>query len=566
MAGVTNFVHRQNGVSQYDGTDDAKQGRRKSNKASLQDLKVKLPDSRPSTPTARARANSHKARGGRHAGPETRSRSQAGTHVGPNGGFLDTDASDADRTSGPGSVHQVNQDIEPNLSLDQQNAFNQQNTAQPQTFAGRRVSGDSYPATTSGQLSEVDMNAAYHPLQSAQTSVQDMQGVTSSMPTRGVGGTRGLPAGMTAPVAPQPQNDPRSQGQANPGQGFQYGPPPSYKPNMARSSVQQPQAVSQPQRAQQSAHHPQRQQISHQPAYQQQQHQHLQYKQLPPDQPAAQQPVRSVPATTQLKPAAAPDTPVSDGQELIGTSDKHSYHHSTAVPLGNVTNQYRTPEDRRVIPLSETDDPKRDDDVQASEQEQPRSDMQAGSDHLHSGPQFQTGIHSRGPEDMIEDQTHRVPAEQPQSREPSPELDIFPPELYKKDYSDIKAQPFDIDPYARPVDLPQDVPTNTLQDKLLAVMPMEAQGHMDFLVTLTAEQWEDAGDWFIERFGALVGKLKDSRKEKRKAARAFEDEIEQRHEAISKKQKLTLSALSEMKESGGKVLQGTPKKSGKAMK
>lgn len=427
------------------------------------------------------------------------------------------------------------------------------------------MSDGSYPATTSGQLSDVDVNAAYHPLQPAQTSAQDMQGVTLSMPTRGIGGTRGLPAGMTAPAASQPQNDPRKQGQANPGQGFQYGPPPSYKPNMARSSVQQPQVVSQPQRAPQSAHHPQRRQIGHQPAYQQQ-HQHLQHKQLPPNQPAAQQPVRSVPATTQLRSAAAPDTPVSDGQELIGTFDKHSYHRSTAVPLGNVTNQYRTPEDRRVIPLSEIDDPKRDDNVQASEHEQPRSDMQAESDHLHSGPRFQSSIDGHGPEDVVVDQTREIPAEQPHSRESSPELDVFPPELYGKDYSDVKAQSFDVDPYARPFDLPQDVPTNTLQDKLLAVMPMGGQGQMHFLATLTAEQWEDAGDWFIERFGSLVARLKDSRKEKRKAARAFEDEIEQRHEAITKKQKLTMSALSEMKESGGKVLQGTPKKSGKAKK
>jgi hypothetical protein len=50
------------------------------------------------------------------------------------------------------------------------------------------------------------------------------------------------------------------------------------------------------------------------------------------------------------------------------------------------------------------------------------------------------------------------------------------------------------------------------------------------------------------------------RREKRKAARAFEDEIEVRETAVSKKRALTNAAMIEMKTSGIAVLQGTPGK------
>ncbi|KAK4893621.1 hypothetical protein LTR27_008088 [Elasticomyces elasticus] len=138
-------------------------------------------------------------------------------------------------------------------------------------------------------------------------------------------------------------------------------------------------------------------------------------------------------------------------------------------------------------------------------------------------------------------------------------VDYELPALYKMEYSELKAATFDVDPNsdAVPVD------GQSLEEKMQNASSLQPKLQASFFTTLDIGQWEQAGDWFLGRFGDIMGQLKRARQEKRKAAREFEDEIEKRHNAIDKKRKFTDDALSDMKMSGGKVLQGTPKKAKK---
>ncbi|KAI6897563.1 hypothetical protein KC318_g12320 [Hortaea werneckii] len=141
-----------------------------------------------------------------------------------------------------------------------------------------------------------------------------------------------------------------------------------------------------------------------------------------------------------------------------------------------------------------------------------------------------------------------------------PELDYEPQELRRMDYQTLKGTAFDFEPHSTRFTLPNAQPTDDLTQKLFAASELNRQDQAEFFASLTIDDWEQAGDWFLDRFGDLMKRLKEARREKREAAKRFEDEVEHRHNAVSKKRKLTDDALGEMKTSGALVLQGTPRK------
>lgn len=139
-------------------------------------------------------------------------------------------------------------------------------------------------------------------------------------------------------------------------------------------------------------------------------------------------------------------------------------------------------------------------------------------------------------------------------------LDYGPSELYNKDYASLKAEPFDHHPNAQPFvvsDLPD---SSALVDKIAHLAHAEPKTQSEFFASLNIDEWEEAGDWFLDRFGETIKRLKEVRREKRKASRAFEDEIEVREVAVSKKRALTRAAMVDMKSNGAAVLTGTPGK------
>jgi hypothetical protein len=153
------------------------------------------------------------------------------------------------------------------------------------------------------------------------------------------------------------------------------------------------------------------------------------------------------------------------------------------------------------------------------------------------------------------------PDERPQSQMVSEQpLDYELEELYNKDYASLKGELFDHSPQAQPFIIPDLPSIAVLTDKLLQLNGAEAQTQAHFFASLNIDEWEEAGDWFLDRFGETIKRLKDVRREKRKAARAFEDEIEVREAAVTKKRVLIRTAMVEMKTSGAAVLQGTPGK------
>jgi hypothetical protein len=142
----------------------------------------------------------------------------------------------------------------------------------------------------------------------------------------------------------------------------------------------------------------------------------------------------------------------------------------------------------------------------------------------------------------------------------SMDLDYELDELYSKDFDELQTEPFEGPLHEDVHDAPVDHSPKSLEQKLETLTNADIQIQKELFSSLKIEQWEEAGDWFQERFSEVFHKLKAARKKRRDLASDFEKRIAQRQQALTKKRKITEDALSEMKRSGSQVLEGTPMK------
>ncbi|KAM0718412.1 hypothetical protein Q7P37_005482 [Cladosporium fusiforme] len=162
---------------------------------------------------------------------------------------------------------------------------------------------------------------------------------------------------------------------------------------------------------------------------------------------------------------------------------------------------------------------------------------------------------------LSEAYTEEAGSEQTEEQEFHPNiLDYDQSELFKGDLQSLQSEPFDQGASAQPFVISDMPDSATLADKVAHIARAEQKTQSEFFASLNIDEWEDAGDWFLDRFGDTIKKLKDVRRAKRKAALAFEEDIEKREIDVDKKHALTTVALDEMKTSGTAILQGTPKK------
>ena len=131
------------------------------------------------------------------------------------------------------------------------------------------------------------------------------------------------------------------------------------------------------------------------------------------------------------------------------------------------------------------------------------------------------------------------------------ELDI----LNKIPYDQLKQESFDHDPTADPkrILFPGEV-DNGLEARLEAARSFSIDAQTAFFSSLTLQQWEEAGDWFIGKFSEIVKRMGQTRREKRKLAAEFENEVHKRHDAVEKKKRCIEDAFESMRASGKDVL------------
>ncbi|KAI1405294.1 extracellular mutant protein 11-domain-containing protein [Hypoxylon fuscum] len=107
--------------------------------------------------------------------------------------------------------------------------------------------------------------------------------------------------------------------------------------------------------------------------------------------------------------------------------------------------------------------------------------------------------------------------------------------LAKMDYEELKNEPFDFDPAREEAQSAVGPPRGTLPDKLFHFLGQDQASQMEFFTKMPVKDWEASGDWFLDRFGEVMQRFRDSRQAKRALMEGFENEIAERGEAVRNK-------------------------------
>ena len=145
---------------------------------------------------------------------------------------------------------------------------------------------------------------------------------------------------------------------------------------------------------------------------------------------------------------------------------------------------------------------------------------------------------------------HRNTHSQSLSSEVVPRPDYSPTALTSMTFVDLQRQQFGHDPRAQPYSFPTnsentDTPS-TLDGKMTFLLSRSMSERNLFFRSLSAESWEDAGDWIVEHFANIIKALKSCRQQRRRVAREHELELARRHVRIQKKSRAIDQALEEM--------------------
>lgn len=153
----------------------------------------------------------------------------------------------------------------------------------------------------------------------------------------------------------------------------------------------------------------------------------------------------------------------------------------------------------------------------------------------------------------------QVPVEDIQA---APDCDYDYEVLTKMKYEDLKNEDFDTDPRAGPHVLAEEENQKELPARLRYVQKnLDVVQQSDFFRSLPSTEWEDAGDWFLDQFQSIIQRTREARQKKRKLAQEFEQEVEKRHEHVSKKQHQVQQAMDTMKAQGENLVPRSPRPS-----
>ncbi|KAI1409579.1 extracellular mutant protein 11-domain-containing protein [Hypoxylon sp. FL1857] len=124
------------------------------------------------------------------------------------------------------------------------------------------------------------------------------------------------------------------------------------------------------------------------------------------------------------------------------------------------------------------------------------------------------------------------------------------------DYAELKNEAFDFDPAQAEAQSAIGPPRGTLSEKLDIFLDKEQASQMEFFSKMSVNDWETSGDWFLERFGEVMQRLRDARRTKRTIIQDFENEIAERDEAVRNKIQGIDRTLAELRSEGEGMMLG----------
>lgn len=126
--------------------------------------------------------------------------------------------------------------------------------------------------------------------------------------------------------------------------------------------------------------------------------------------------------------------------------------------------------------------------------------------------------------------------------------------LSNMSYTDLQAEPFDLDPAQAAMQNSYGGDADPLSKKLDQLRHQSEREQRAVFSNLSMEDWEQSGDWFVDRFSELMSKLRDARRNKRQMIRDFEAEASKHEEAVRRRSEAIDQKLIKMRQDGQRVV------------
>ena len=178
------------------------------------------------------------------------------------------------------------------------------------------------------------------------------------------------------------------------------------------------------------------------------------------------------------------------------------------------------------------------------------------ADHFpHFSSQQDEGV------DELNDRVSIASFEDTKTRKHARDLDYSLGQLSDMTFDQLQSEAFDHDPRATKPALPEDIAHGTLSQKLDYMLNLKDKESKTvqqraIFASLPIEQHEDCGDLIIEKCTGIVAKFKDARRQRRKVAQQFEDEVAEREERVRGKMSAVEKDLGRLKRGGEEVVRG----------
>ncbi|KAI1503975.1 extracellular mutant protein 11-domain-containing protein [Biscogniauxia marginata] len=136
------------------------------------------------------------------------------------------------------------------------------------------------------------------------------------------------------------------------------------------------------------------------------------------------------------------------------------------------------------------------------------------------------------------------------SRKRQYDLDYDDGALSSMNYEELRKEDFDFDPAQAEAQSVVQPLRGTLPEKLKHFLDKDPQSQMELFTNMPVKDWENSGDWFLERFGDIMEQLRAARRNKRAVIENFENEIAEREEAVRNKIDTIGRTLTDLKSEG----------------
>ncbi|KAK8106227.1 hypothetical protein PG999_009586 [Apiospora kogelbergensis] len=257
-----------------------------------------------------------------------------------------------------------------------------------------------------------------------------------------------------------------------------------------------------------------------------------------------QNPMSSPPREAYQTPATGlEDDDMEDDTELLGDDDNHGPHRSTMFM------DVETP-----IVSHREDSAGEETDQQTTPKPATKKSPQVNRQLFNKASKS-----SRGRNSLHES---AMPRAAPEHRQASSKKRQFEPDyddgaLAAMQYDDLRNEEFDFDPAqaeSQSTLLPRQ---GTLPDKLQHYLDKGQEAQATFFTSMPVGEWDDAGDWFLEKFGEVMNRLKEARQAKRQMIEDFENEVAEREDTVRHKMGGIDKTLVDLKSEGAKLMSRT---------